>query len=383
MRQGLVYLAVAALAASASALSALAHSLGEARDGSLPPPLVIEMREAEALAKDLGASSHAARGGIDGYKLWTSGQILKACFFDGEDKLKDFFVTTSKIWTTGTSLAIDFGASPHYSACDPQKPDEIRISFTRPGSWSYIGTDSLRYDLDSPSLNVDYPQSGPWESLDKNQLAHLILHELGHALALEHEHQSPEANCDAEFDWDRIYPAYARMGWDKKKTDFNMRTILNEPRIRWTPYDKQSIMHYYFEPWMFKKGPASSCYVGNNLVPSAVDLTLVRAAYPLEVASQDDHLQDKANRFSTVLATQKPTVAQLTRIAQEVKTALEGYRRPVSLQFDLEKATGTRGPGAPVPELKDCDAGPSSAANVSCQVASDASGFVLNITPKP
>ena len=383
MRQVFICLAIPALVVSTGAISALAHSLDETDDGSIPPPLMIEMREAEALAKDLGASANATRGGINQFKLWASGQTLKACFFDGEDRVKEYFITTSKVWTTGTSLAIDFGVAPQYTVCDPQKPSDIRISFARSGSWSYVGTDSLRYDLNGPSLNVDYPQRGAWESLDKNELAHLILHELGHALALEHEHQNPKENCGTEFDWDKVYPYFeTRLHWTKQEIDFNMRTKLNEPRIRWTPYDKQSIMHYYFAPWMFKKGTASSCYVGNNLRPSAVDLSMIWTAYPLVVASQDGHLQDQADRFSSVLASLKLTVAQLSHIAQEVKTALEGFKRPVSLQFDLEKGT-TRGPGAPIPALNDCGAGASSAGNVTCQVANDASGFVLNVTPKP
>jgi hypothetical protein len=30
---------------------------------------------------------------------------LSACFFDGDNRLKEFFVAVSKVWTIGTSLA--------------------------------------------------------------------------------------------------------------------------------------------------------------------------------------------------------------------------------------------------------------------------------------
>jgi len=33
------------------------------------------------------------------------------------------------------------------------------------GSWSYVGTDSRRYNLEGPSLNVDYPRSCTYASL--------------------------------------------------------------------------------------------------------------------------------------------------------------------------------------------------------------------------
>jgi hypothetical protein len=192
---------------------------------------------------------------------------------------------------------------------------------------------------------------------------------------MEHEHQSPEANCDTEFDWDKIYPYFeTKLHWSKQEVDFNMRTKVKEPRLRTTPYD--------FAPWMFKKSTSSSCYVGNNLAPSPTDLGLIRATYPLNAADQDDHLQDRANTSSAFLATLNLTVEQLTRIAQELRLPIARHNRPLSLQFDLDRATGRRGPSVPIPDMKDCGSGTPETASVSCELATDASGFVLNINPK-
>jgi hypothetical protein len=384
MRRTVAHVSVAATCIFLGTKLVLAHSEGEVGDDLISPPLQIEMREAVAMAKDLGGAAYPARGVIDDLKLWPADSTLRACFFDGDETLKDFFVQTSKVWTTATSLTIDFGTPPSYAVCNTSERKDIRISFQRPGSWSYVGTDSLRYDINGPSLNVDYPQRGAWENLDKKELAHLILHELGHALAMEHEHQSPEGNCDAEFDWGKIYAYFdSRLRWSKEQVDFNLRTKVKTPRLRTTAYDKKSIMHYYFAPWMFKKGELSSCYVGNNLTPSHTDLTLVRAAYPLKVADQDEHLQDRADKSSAFLATLHLTVTQLTHVAQELKPVIARYKRPVGLQFDLAKASGNRGPGDPTPEMKDCGTGSPETASVSCEVATDASGFVLNFNPKP
>jgi hypothetical protein len=198
----------------------------------------------------------------------------------------------------------------------------------------------------------------------------------GRSPALEHEHQSPDAKCDAEFDWSKVY---ARMqsvyGWSKSEVDFNLRTKLNDGRLRVTPYDKASIMHYYFEPWMFTKGTASSCYVGNNLEPSAADFQLIRESYPPLVAQQDSQLQKKADAASTKLASLNLTQPQLAKVGLELKTVLARFERPLSLEFRLR---GTRGPEEPV--LKDCSGNSSPAkSKASCQISEDASQLVISV----
>jgi Astacin (Peptidase family M12A) len=356
---------------------ALAHSMGEK---TITPPQRVEMQEAENLAKELTDDSPLARGVIDTFKLWPFGHTLSACFFDGDDRLKAYFVDVSKVWTTGTSLLIDFGSSPAFSACNKSKPSDIRISFKRSGAWSLVGTDSRRHDLDGPSLNVDYPQGKTWETMDKKELAYFILHELGHALALEHEHQSPEAKCGAEFDWPKVY---ASIPWPKKEVDFNLRTKVAAKRLRTTRYDKTSIMHYYFEPWMFKKGTESKCYVGHNLEPSSVDLQLVRESYPALVALQDSHLQQRADASSAQLASLKLAAPKLSKVGIELKSVLARFERPLSLEFDLTGGNPTRGRGPEQQILKDCLGLPSQVSEKgSCQIAADALQLVISVQPK-
>src|SRR5262245_30438744 len=115
------------------AASSLAHSTGETGDIAITPPQALEMRSVVGL----GPSGSGVRSVINGFKLWNASSTISACFFDGDEPLKEFFVVTSKVWTTGTSLQIDFGPAPQYTVCDPQKPSNIRISFSQPGNWSY------------------------------------------------------------------------------------------------------------------------------------------------------------------------------------------------------------------------------------------------------
>ena len=41
----------------------------------------------------------------------------------------------------------------------------------------------------------------------------VVLHEFGHALGFEHEHQIPAAKCDAEFSPEQVRAWAERMGW--------------------------------------------------------------------------------------------------------------------------------------------------------------------------
>ena len=361
-------------------LPANAHSIGYSTN-QIPPPLKVEMQEADRLAKDLANDSPIPRGMINSLKLWPFGRQLSACFFDGDSQLRSFFVEVSKVWTTGTSMVIDFASGPTFSSCNNTKPSDIRISFARSGSWSYVGTDSRRYDLDGPSLNVDYSQGRTWETMDKKEFAHLILHELGHALALEHEHQSPEAACDAEFDWSKVYAQMKRdAGWSTKEVDFNMRALASSPRLRTTEYDKKSIMHYYFAPWMFIKGKDSKCYVSDNSEPSSMDLKLMRESYPLQVALQDSQLQARADASSAQLANLKLTSSQLSKVGLELTSVLARFERPLSLEFNFAGEEQTRGPDQQI--LKDCAASPTQAnQTASCQVSRNATQLVIRVQP--
>ena len=142
-----LYVLVASeIAALATSIPASAHMTTELRKNFVPPPLKAEMQEARELAKTLADDAPVARGVIDTFKLWPLDHKLTACFFDGDDRWREFFVEISKVWSSGTSLVIDFGSAPGFSTCDKQKPRDIRISFARPGAWSYVGTDSLRYE---------------------------------------------------------------------------------------------------------------------------------------------------------------------------------------------------------------------------------------------
>jgi hypothetical protein len=130
-------------------------------------------------------------------------------------------------------------------------------------------------------------------------------HEFGHAIGFEHEHQSPVAPCDFRFNDDDGYVPttdsfgqfvpdsqerrpglYTLLGgppnnWPQAVVDFNLKQLPESHAYEVGPFDKDSIMKYFFESWMFVSGKDSACYTGTeNLVISAGDKKGAAKVYP-------------------------------------------------------------------------------------------------------
>src|SRR5262249_50968203 len=76
--------------------------------------------------------------------------------------------------------------------------------------------------------------------------------------------------------------------WSKATVDNNLRPLtVRDPDVPVTdysvgPFDKSSIMKYYYEEWMFVSGKSSPCYSvpGGNSELSAEDKKRIAAYYP-------------------------------------------------------------------------------------------------------
>jgi hypothetical protein len=86
-------------------------------------------------------------------------------------------------WTKHANLQFDFGAEPEDA--------EVRISFERGFSWSYVGTSVLDVAHSRATMNID-------PSRPEHETRNAILLYFGHAIGLLKEHQNP----DAEIPWD-------------------------------------------------------------------------------------------------------------------------------------------------------------------------------------
>jgi hypothetical protein len=198
-----------------------------------------DAEELRALKADFGGGAPALRGVFNQLNLWNTGSMLTACFYDGDSKLKAFFSRIAREWLEGTSLQIDFGESAGLRSCNDAPNADIRITFAQKGSWSFIGTDSLSQQVLQKGASLSIETNGaPFERLNQQRFEETILHEVGHALGLLHEHQSPESKCDEEFDWTKIFDFGTKyLRWDNQTVRDNFNAYFLSPRLRTTAYD--------------------------------------------------------------------------------------------------------------------------------------------------
>ena len=227
--------------------------------------------------------------------LWDHPKLIVS-FKKGDAELHRKIAETAAEWSKYANIEFDFGydrVNDSYRTWQPGDTSSIRVGFEDPGYWSFVGTDSQDPEICPPgeiTLNLE----GFATSLPANWRT-TVLHEFGHALGFHHEHQSPLANCD--FDWERLYAYLSGPPnfWSKEQVDYNLKQ-LPAGGLTYSPHDKQSIMHYSFPDWMFVSGENSPCHIEEPTNLSEQDKIMAAKAYPFDPLIADEQkLQRKEN----------------------------------------------------------------------------------------
>jgi len=204
---------------------------------------------------------------------WNNGTVLHYCFFTNgkysvpkvqADAVRDAFAK----WK-----AVGIGLS--FQEVQKLAEAEVRIGYsTKEGaSQSAVGRDVLTVPLNEPTTQYGWDLTSPYGR-------GTALHELGHVLGMEHEHQSPFAGIT----WNDV-AVYRDLGgppnnWSRSATYQNILQKLTPQQVQGSTWDPDSIMEYEFEAGLIEK-PVQ--YQGGLTPPgtlSASDKSWVLQWYP-------------------------------------------------------------------------------------------------------
>jgi Astacin (Peptidase family M12A) len=182
----------------------------------------------------------------------------------------------------------------------------IRITREDSGYWSYVGTDILHIDLNSPTMCL---QDFTYDTVIP-EYRRVVRHETGHTLGFPHEHMRKELVL--RLDREKCYEYFRRtQGWSQSDVDAQVLTPLNRDSIFGTPADQTSIMCYQL--------PGSITIDGKPIL-GGVDINSTDAAFAGKIYPNGNRNESGSAHYS-----HEPEEADDTSMASEEDDEMTGF----------------------------------------------------------
>lgn len=240
--------------------------------GILPRP---KPHLSESVASDVRRASAI----ISNRSKWLNKTVLHYCFFTGTShfavpKVQADAVRQAFALWKAIGIGLEFQEVPQLSEA------EVRIGYSTAdgSSASAVGRDVLDVPLNEPTTVYGWNLTTPYGR-------GTALHELGHVLGMEHEHQNPFAGI--KWHEEAVYDSLSKPpnSWSREATFHNILEKLTSEQVQGSTWDPDSIMEYEFEAGLIDEPQQ---YDLNGLTPPATlsnaDKTWALKFYPPALA---------------------------------------------------------------------------------------------------